>query len=402
MSAASSIASLAASAPPLASVADRRWDLLVVGAGPAGSAAACRAAALGLKTLLVDRAAFPRSKVCGGCLSPLGLDAVESLGLGADVRIASVPLRTLALTARGCTSQLPLRGGVAISRESLDTMLLRQAAHAGVAVLESTAASLVENDTSHAVTMLRRGGEEVRVHAARVLVADGLSGSFLPKDENWAPVIAPRSRIGLGARLDASASPCVLPDGVISMHGARGGYVGMVRLIDGTIDLAAAIDPEVLRSAESPAHAINAMLREASAAIDSIPADTAFRGTGLLTRRRRVEHGVVLVAGDAASYVEPFTGEGMSWALTSGIAAAELVASGAAPGAWARQSGAMLARRQRGCRVVSLALRSPRLVGLACRTLALWPSIAPMVQRLFAGPWGRGPESDLLSRGAPT
>ena len=402
MSAASSIESTIAPAPSLASIADRHWDLLVVGAGPAGSAAACRATALGLRTLLVDRAAFPRSKVCGGCLSPLGLAAVESLGLGTDVRSASVPLSRLSLTARGRTSHLPLRGGVAISRESLDTMLLRHAARAGVTVLESTVATLVENGTSHAVAMLRRGGEEIRVHAARVLVADGLSGSFLPKHDTWTPVIAPRSRIGLGARLDASAAPCVLPDGVISMHCARGGYVGMVRLVDGTIDLAAAIDPETLRLAASPAQAINAMLRESDAALEPIPTDTAFRGTGLLTRRRRAEHGAVLVAGDAASYVEPFTGEGMSWALTSGIAAAELVASGAAPGAWARQSGAMLSRRQHGCRVVSLALRSPRLVALACRTLALWPSVVPMVQRAFAGPWGRGPERALISRGAPT
>lgn len=397
-----SIASRIASAPSLASVADRRWDLLVVGAGPAGSAAACRAAALGLRTLLVDRAAFPRTKVCGGCLSPLGLAAVDALGLEADVRSVSVPLRTLSLKARGRTSHLPLRGGVAVSRESLDTMLLHHAARAGVTVLASTVASLAENEASHAVAVLRRGDEEVRVHAARVLVADGLSGSFLPKHDTWTPVIAPRSRIGLGARLNASAAPSVLADGAISMHCARGGYVGMVRLVDGTIDLAAAIDPEVLRSAESPAAAINAMLRESNASLEPIPTETAFRGTGLLTRRRRAERGAVLVAGDAASYVEPFTGEGMSWALTSGIAAAELVASGAAPGVWARQSAALLARRQRGCRVVSLALRSPRLVALACRTLAFWPSVAPMVQRAFAGPWGRGPERALLSRGAPT
>lgn len=402
MSAAPSIVSEAASPPSLASASEQTWDLLVVGAGPAGSAAACRAATLGLRTLLVDRSAFPRAKVCGGCLSPLGLAAVESLGLGADVRDASVPLRTLALTARGHTSHLPLRGGIAISRESLDTMLLHHAARCDATVLESTVATLVENGHAHAVALLRRGGEEARVRAARVLVADGLSGSFLPKDDTWAPTIAPRSRIGLGARLDDALSRRSLPDGVISMHCARSGYVGMVRLSDGTIDLAAAMNPDALRLAESPAHAVNALLREANADVEPISLDTAFRGTGLLTRRRRVEDGAVLVAGDAASYVEPFTGEGMSWALTAGIAAAELVASGATSGAWASRSATLLTRRQRGCRVVSLVLRSPRLVGLACRALACWPSVAPMMQRAFAGPWGRAADRELLSTGVPS
>lgn len=402
MIAAPSIVNEAASPASLASVADGHWDLLVVGAGPAGSAAACRAATLGLRTLLVDRAAFPRGKVCGGCLSPLGLAAVDRLGLGSEVRGMGAALRTLALTARGRTSHLPLRGGIAISRESLDTMLLHHAARCGAVVLESTVAMLAANERSHAIVLLRRGGEATRVRAARVLVADGLSGSFLPKDGTWAPEITPRSRIGLGARLEASGAGRTLADGVISMHCARGGYVGMVRLGDGAIDLAAAIDPEVLRLSESPAHAVNALLREANADVEPIHADTVFRGTGLLTRRRRAADGAVLVAGDAASYVEPFTGEGMSWALTSGIAAAEFVAVGGASGAWAAQCASLVARRQRGCRLVSLALRSPRLVGMACLALAFWPSMAPTVQRALAGPWGRDARGRWQSSGAAT
>lgn len=402
MSPAPPIVSEAAPPPPLASASEQSWDLLVVGAGPAGSAAACRAATLGLRTLLVDRAAFPRAKVCGGCLSPLGLAAVDALGLGANVRHASVPLRTLALTARGRTSHLPLRGGVAISRESLDTMLLHHAARCGATVLESTLATLAANVPSHAVALLRRGGEETRVRATRVLVADGLSGSFLPKDDTWVPTIAPRSRIGLGARLDDGLARRSLPDGVISMHCARSGYAGMVRLSDGTIDLAAAIDPDALRLTESPAHAVNELLREANADVEPIALDTGFRGTGLLTRRRRVEDRALLVAGDAASYVEPFTGEGMSWALTSGIAAAEFVAVGGASGAWAARCASLVARRQRGCRMVSLALRSPRLVGMACRALAFWPSMAPTVQRALAGPWGRDARGTWQSSGAAT
>jgi flavin-dependent dehydrogenase len=402
MSVALSNVRAAAPAPSLAWLSEQRWDLLIVGAGPAGSAAACRAATLGLRTLLIDRAAFPRGKVCGGCLSPLGLAAVDSIGLGSDVRNASVALRSLCLSASGRMSRLPLRGGVAISRESLDTLLLQHAGRSGALVLESTVARLAANDASQAVASLRRGGEETRVRAARVLVADGLGGSFLPKDDIWAPTIAPRSRIGLGARLDDDLARRSLPYGVISMHCVRSGYVGMVRLRDGTIDLAAAIDPDALRRAESPAHAVNALLREANASVDPVPFDAVFHGTGLLTRHRRAANGAVMVAGDAASYVEPFTGEGMSWALTSGIAAAELVASGATSGAWVCRSAALLKRRQRGCRVISLLLRSPRLVGLACRALACWPSITPMVLRASAGPWGRAAARERLSSGVPS
>ncbi|HEX8875973.1 MAG TPA: FAD-dependent monooxygenase [Phycisphaerales bacterium] len=371
-------------------VAAHAWDVVIVGAGPAGSAAACRAATLGLRTLIVDRASFPRDKVCGGCLSPLGLDALDALGLGAAARSSGIPLRSIDLTARGHTTRLPLRGGLAIGREELDTMLLRYAESQGATALESTHAALVSDHDSRVVIALRRGDESAELATPRTLVADGLSGSFLPRDEDWSARIASRSRIGLGARVVDSSFP--LAPGVIAMCCGRHGYVGMVRLRDGSIDLAAAVDPAFLRACASPARAVYAILREAAPKADHadrLDLNIPFRGTGMLTRRRAVERGGVLIAGDAAAYVEPFTGEGMSWAMHAGMAAAELIAAGEPAGAWTQRSQALLSARQRRCRAVALALRSPTLVAFAARAMALMPAVAPLAQRLVAGPWAR-------------
>jgi flavin-dependent dehydrogenase len=104
----------------------------------------------------------------------------------------------------------------------------------------------------------------------------------------------------------------------------------------------------------------------------------------------------VLVLGDAAGYVEPFTGEGIAWALASAVAVAPLAAEAAgrwdpAVGrAWAVRYRRAVTGRQRVCRLVARALRHPRLVRAAIGLLGYWPGLAaPVVNRLNAAPTRR-------------
>src|SRR5690349_12609429 len=99
----------------------RTWDVLVVGAGPAGSEAALGLARRGLSVLLVDQAAFPRWKVCGCCLNGRALALLARAGLGElPARLGAVPLTHIDLRSTGRAAQLRLSGGAALSRTALD------------------------------------------------------------------------------------------------------------------------------------------------------------------------------------------------------------------------------------------------------------------------------------------
>src|SRR5262245_19104268 len=122
----------------------RVWDEAVVGAGPAGSMAARELARRGATVLLVDRARFPRYKVCGGCLNPRSLQLLKKSGLGDLMgRLGAVPLTNLRLATRGTFPDIALPTGAGVSRESLDAALAGAAISAGAECLSGTSARLL-------------------------------------------------------------------------------------------------------------------------------------------------------------------------------------------------------------------------------------------------------------------
>ena len=369
---------------------DVAFDVAILGAGPAGSCAAIAAARTGARVLLIDRAQFPRDKVCGCCLAPAGVETLRAIDAG-HVLDGAIDLRSVRLAC--ATRELTLRrnAGVAIGRDALDSRLIDEARRCGVDVRLGTPGRVLGRDVGRDVVEIARGDE--RICARVAIAADGLSGTSLDGNADFTWRIARKSRIGFGATIAAGAIAC--GEGEILMRVARGGYIGAVELPSGAIDVAAAIDPARLRQFASVADCARDWLG-ARVLNTSAITNARWKGTPLLTRRRAcVAADGILVAGDAAGYIEPFTGEGMSWAIATG-AAAGVVAAQIARGEaswtmWPALYASIVGRSRTRCRVIALLLRSPMLV----RALVSIGNRAPEPFEAFSASIGRRLEASL-------
>lgn len=368
---------------------DRNWDALVIGAGPAGSMAARELARRGRSVLLVDRAVFPRWKVCGACLSGRTLATLAAVGLArlADQH-GAVPLERFHLAAQGRRAQIPLIQGAALSRTVFDAALVQAAIAAGAEFLPETAAHIEIVDPTVRRVRLRHGDREVIASARAVVAATGLGGRLVMGHADLDRRTAPGSRIGAGTVATARAS--FYQSGTIYMACASGGYVGLVRLEDGQLEIAAALDPDWVRRMGGLGLAAAAAIAEAG--FPAVPEimNSHWRGTPPLTRGvSQVAGERIFLIGDAAGYVEPFTGEGIAWALSSAVAVAPLVVEAAvrwAPSlaaSWARLHYDTVVSRQRLCRTAAFILRRPALTRAVIELLAWAPWAArPVVRRL--------------------
>jgi len=365
-------------------VSDLDFDVVVAGAGPAGSLAARGLARRGAKVLLADRSSFPRWKVCGACLGPGASAALEATGLSAIPRILeAVPLAHLTLVSGGRQARVALRGNRALSRESLDAALVEAAVAAGVEFRAGCRVSLAEPVGGGGLEVVLRGAWDGSVRVGALVDATGLAGGLCGPP----PDVSVRSRVGLGAVFEGA--PPDLRAGDLRMVVAPSGYAGFVRDERDRLTVAAAVDAPALHG-RSPADVVTDILRASSASGGAAAAGAfdlssplhGWKGTPLLTRRRSppARPGIFRV-GDAAGYVEPFTGEGMGWAMGSGLAVVPFVESwlvgrADAGRAWVRAYEAQAAAAQRFCRAVSWALRRPSLVDTSVRLLRRRPSLA--------------------------
>jgi flavin-dependent dehydrogenase len=243
--------------------------------------------------------------------------------------------------------------------------------------------------TSRDVDLRLPDGTRRRVQAGVVVIADGLAGTALREHRELSGRVASNSRMGAGTILDHV--PQGYEETAVSLACGRGGYVGMVRLERGRFDVAAALDRDYVRSTGGPGRAVVNLLKETGLPPIRELRSSAWRGTPALTRRRSSIAGErFFVLGDAAGYVEPFTGEGIAWAIGGAAAVSEWihVASsrtwdGSLARSWTRRYRALVRRRQWGCRIVAAVLRRPRLartlIGICGRT----PGLArPLVRHL--------------------
>jgi flavin-dependent dehydrogenase len=363
------------------------WDAVVVGAGPAGALAAALLARQGASVLLVDRSPFPRPKVCGCCINARALAALSAADLSdLPAGAGAVSLHSMCLAAGRRRAHLRLAGGVALSRSAFDAALVRAALADGAAFLPGTVAALGPAVGEGHLVDLRQGAIQAEVKARVILAADGLGGLFSKRGGIASAPAEPGSRIGCGVVIDC-AEP-FYASGVIYISCGRSGYVGLVRLEDGRLDLACAVDPSAMRAANGPGALAASLLAEADWPVPAGLEQQPWRGTAPLTRQaRRVADERLFVLGDAAGYVEPFTGEGIAWALASAVALTPLALRAihrwqpSLTGEWAERRRRLITRRQTACRLLAAVLRKPWLLGAMVSVLARLPMLAGPVMR---------------------
>lgn len=362
-----------------------------MGAGPAGAIAARQLSLQRKRVLLIDKAGLPRDKVCGGCLGGAALTLLNGIGLGhVPSACQGTPLRTFQLSSGGVTARIPIGERIAISRRTFDDALVREAMRAGVVVCDQAHGTLqpVADEDCRTVT-LRHAGQERSVSADVVIMATGLA--TVPT--GCVAQAAPGSLIGLGALSDHA--PCNIVPGSLHMAYGSAGYVGVTAVERGRFDIAAALDPHALAAAESPGRLIQEILQTAGSTLTTDWENLQWHGTPRLTRRTTpiASHRCLLI-GDAAAYVEPFTGEGIGWAMQSGVLAAALLSGSLSPWddtiefRWKRLFEQTIGRRHRFCRMLS------RAMGVkAFRQFAVWglrqaPCLGAPVVRILDRPLG--------------
>jgi flavin-dependent dehydrogenase len=329
--------------------------------------------------------------VCGACLSGQALAALAEAGQTPLLdQLGARPLRSVQLGLQGTRTELALPAGRVLSRLALDQGLVQAAVAAGATLVPEVMAQLGPADAGTRAVQLRCGRESATVQAELVLVAAGLAHRCLKDLPKADSRVQPGSRIGAGCRLPASHQgpqhPAIAAygDGRLHMAIGRHGYVGLVRLEDGAINVAAAFDGAALAAAGGAAAAASQVLREAG--FEPLPALALadWQRTPALTRRSRPLAGNrYLLLGDAAGYVEPFTGEGMGWALMAALSSTPLALAALNNGwdeqlarDWSRSQAALIARRQRLCQALALVLRRPWSSRLLFDALRRWPSLA--------------------------
>jgi flavin-dependent dehydrogenase len=356
--------------------------VIVIGAGPAGAAAAMRLHDQGRSVLWVDRSNFPRPKVCGCCLNLAAIGGLALVRCDQTVRdLVAGDLRYWKLENGGRKIDASLPGGIAVSRTRMDMVLIDEARRRGIEVRTNCDARIVDVTAKSVVVRLADASCDEMFDVA--MLATGLSGGGVSR---WLPwVQEPSGPLGAGIVVDEL--PGVAPQTIHMICGDQG-YVGLVQLEDGRVDVAAALRKEKFNATGSESikngraeilNQINSIL--ASSSLGTLPQElaTSLMTTPPLHRQRRAGSGRLLAIGDAAGYVEPFTGEGMAWAIGTGIAAADCVAGDRHDGdlgqMWCDTYAVMMRKRQWICRALSQSLASPSSSRWLMRGMHLAPWI---------------------------
>ena len=307
-----------------------RCDVLVIGAGPAGSAVAAHAAQVGADVVLAEAARHPRPKACAEYGSPRLAEELQLLGVPAATwRPSAVPIDSMRVFTRHASFDLRYadrageRQAWGLDRITFDAALAGYAARCGARSLESAPLTdLTFADGRVSGARLRTRSGELRVESRLVVGADGARSRTAQRLGVDRPVRWPR-RLGLVAHYTGVEG---LRDQA-QMHVGDGFYIGLAPTPGGELNVAMALPMPAERGGAA---------ERFDAAIGSLPrvagrlraATRLTRITGMAPIGHRVSEvagrGWLLV-GDAAGFVDPFTGEGIFRALRGARAAAAAV-----------------------------------------------------------------------------
>jgi flavin-dependent dehydrogenase len=353
---------------------------------------------MGREVLLVDRCRFPRLKPCGEYYNPDGVRLLRELGVAAAMeRAGAQRVDGLALTSRCGGLLVPFASlappglpALTLGREVLDTLLIEEARRAGVTVWEETTLReplLLRGTVAGAV--VSREGTEREVAAAITLAADGLRSRFARRLGLGAGD-GGRRKLGLAARYEARAG---VPAAVL-MSADRSGCCGLAvrgavanlgMVADGTRAREVGGDPAAFFDRAL------AQFPDLQACVEGGP--TSIRTVGSLTWKTRRQHAAgCLLLGDAGGFYDPFTGQGVTFALltaklaaeVTGAALAEQNVSSARLAEYTRRRTAMLAPRVLVQRAIQAVIERPALLTHVLKRLERRPDCARALVSVIA------------------
>ena len=371
-------------------------DVIIVGGGPAGSAAAIVLARAGHRVLVVEARPMPRPKTCAGAISPPALALLEHLGFASFADHPRVDRIRIVADRRTIERPWPAAAhGIVVRRERFDQQLLDHARACGAAVLEGHEARspIIERGLVHGVQVAVAGGELQSIHARYVIVADGANSRFGRTLGTWRDRRRPYAtaiHATWPSELHLSDAIEIVP-ALTHPDGHRlSGYGWVFPAGDGSVDIGVGVlsTTEGFRSINT-SHLLEAFLGSVATRwrLSSLEAlSPALSGRIPLGGSvGPIASPTTLVVGDAAGVANAISGSGIDTALATGAIAASVVAAALAHDdptvlqEYPRRVARAFARSSRRGRYVERAVRSRRLFALGVEAMSRWPWFADRV-----------------------
>lgn len=322
-------------------VAEKIFDVIIAGGGPAGASAATLLAMRGARVLLAEQKKFPRAKLCGEFISPECVLHFERLGV-LDRMLAAHPARlseTVFYSRKGKSVTVPSAwfgaGGIALglSRAEMDERLLRRASEVGAHVLEDAqVVNLIFESGRVRGVSVKTAGTEAHYQAPLTVDATGRTRA-LARIARQACKIRSRLRRAPLVAFKAHLEDTRVEPGACEIYFYRGGYGGLSTIENGINNLCFIASARDVRACGADAER---MMREivcqnsrAAYTLENARARSPWLAVTLESfgRHQIAPAKGLLTIGDAASFIDPFTGSGMLMALESGELAAEVIAT---------------------------------------------------------------------------